>query len=186
MHHLNVKICRKNGKFAPSFYREPTFSGASTNYKSFFLTYQKMGRLHALLHRSFNICCDFKTFQFEIDHLKTIFMKNNIPRISLIRILNYFLISCIHLKLLFRMYLKEIFLLSCRFWEKYFKFERSFKNYLVMNKHYPLESKAFLPSKISYLRYYFQDLYSSINMVAAMLPIIVTPNAILRSEFVNI
>ena len=38
-----------------------------------------MGRLHALLHRSFNICCDFKTFQFEIDHLKTIFMKNNYP-----------------------------------------------------------------------------------------------------------
>ena len=79
MHHLNVKICRKNGKFAPSFYKEPTFSGASTNYESFFLTYQKMGRLHTLLHRSFNICCDFKTFQFEIDHLKTIFMKNNYP-----------------------------------------------------------------------------------------------------------
>ena len=31
--------------------------------------------------------------------------KTIIPRISLIRVLNHFLISCIHLKLLFRMYL---------------------------------------------------------------------------------
>ena len=27
----------------------------------------------------FIICCDFKTFHFEIDHLKTILMKNNCP-----------------------------------------------------------------------------------------------------------
>ena len=33
----------------------------------------------ALLSTSFKICCDFKTFHFEIDHLKTIFMKDNYP-----------------------------------------------------------------------------------------------------------
>ena len=31
--------------------------------------------LHTLLHRSFSICCDFKTFYFEIDELKIILMK---------------------------------------------------------------------------------------------------------------
>ena len=35
--------------------------------------------IHTLIHRSFSIWCDFKTFHFEIDHLKTILMKNNYP-----------------------------------------------------------------------------------------------------------
>ena len=38
--------------------------------------------------------------------------KTIILRILLIRVLNYFLINCIHLKLLFRMDLKEMFLLK--------------------------------------------------------------------------
>ena len=74
---LDVKICRKNGKFVTSVYRKPTFSGVFTNYESFIPTYQKRGLLHTLLHRSFSICCDFKTLHFEIDHLKAIFIKNN-------------------------------------------------------------------------------------------------------------
>ena len=45
----------------------------------FIPTYQNRGLLHTLLYRSFSICCDFKTFHFEIDHLKTILMKNNYP-----------------------------------------------------------------------------------------------------------
>ena len=61
------------------FTEKPTFSGVFTNYESFIPAYQKSGILHKLLHRSFSICCDFKTFHFEIDHLKTILMKNNYP-----------------------------------------------------------------------------------------------------------
>ena len=61
------------------FTEKPTFSGVFTNYESFIPTYQKSGLLHTLLQRSFSICCDFKTFHFEIDHLKTILMKNNYP-----------------------------------------------------------------------------------------------------------
>ena len=76
---LDVKICRKNVKFAASVYRKPTFNWVFTNYESFIPTYQKRGLLHTLLHRSFSICCDFKTFHFEIDHLKTILIKNNYP-----------------------------------------------------------------------------------------------------------
>ena len=51
---------------------------------------------------------------------------------------------------------------------------------------HPVESKAFSPSKINYLRCYFHDLFTSIIMVAAMLLIMERPNAILNSEFVNI
>ena len=76
---LDVKICRKNGKFVTSVYRKPTFSGAFTKYESFIPTYQKRGVLHTVLHRSFSICCDFKTFYFETDYLKTILIKNNYP-----------------------------------------------------------------------------------------------------------
>ena len=76
---LDVKICRKNGKFVTSVYRKPTFSGVFTNYESFIPTYQKRGLLHTFLHRSSSISCDFKTFHFEIDHLKNILIKNNYP-----------------------------------------------------------------------------------------------------------
>ena len=51
---------------------------------------------------------------------------------------------------------------------------------------HPLESKAFSPSRINYLRCYFQDLFTSISLVAAMLTIMEKPNAILKSKFVNI
>ena len=67
---LDVKICLKYGKFVTSIFRKPIFSGVFTNYEILIPTYQKKGRSHKLLHRSFYICCDFETFPFEIDHLK--------------------------------------------------------------------------------------------------------------------
>ena len=106
---LDVKICQKNGKFPTSVCRKPTFSGVFTNYESFIPTYEKGGLLHTLLHRRFSICCDLKTFHFEIDHLKTILMKNNYSPNFIDLCIKSFLISCIHMKLLFRMYLKECF-----------------------------------------------------------------------------
>ena len=45
-----------------------------TIYESFIPAYQKRGLLYTLLHKSFS-----KTFLFEIDHLKTILLKNNHP-----------------------------------------------------------------------------------------------------------
>ena len=76
---LDAKICHKNGKFVTSVYRKSTFGWVFTNYESFIPAYQKRGLLHTLVHRSFSICCDFRTFHFEIDHLKTILIKNNYP-----------------------------------------------------------------------------------------------------------
>ena len=43
--------------------------------KVLFQLTKRGGLLHTLIHSSFSICCDFKTFHLEIDHLKTISMK---------------------------------------------------------------------------------------------------------------
>ena len=50
----------------------------------------------------------------------------------------------------------------------------------------PVRVKNFLHLTISYLNCYFRDLFISISVVAAMLPTTERPNAILKSEFVNI
>ena len=71
----DVKICCKNCKCVTSIYGKPISSGVFPNYGSFIPVYQKRGLLHTLLQRSFSICCDFKTFHFEIDHLKTVLRK---------------------------------------------------------------------------------------------------------------
>ena len=76
--------------------------------------------------------CVKKLFQdlkaFDKGRLST--RKTIIFGISLILVLNHFLINFIHLRLLLRIYLKEMFSLSCRFWEVIcFKFKRNFQNY---------------------------------------------------------
>ena len=45
---LDVKICRKNGKFGTSVYRKPTFCGVFTNYESFMQAYEKRRLLYTL------------------------------------------------------------------------------------------------------------------------------------------
>ena len=81
---LDVKICRKRGKFASSAYRKPTFSRVFTNYESFIPTHQKRGLLYTLLHGSFSICCDSKTFHFELIIWRLSSWTIIFPRISLI------------------------------------------------------------------------------------------------------
>ena len=73
--------------------------------------------------------CVKKLFQdlkaFDKGRLST--RKTIIFGISLILVLNHYLINFIHLRLLLRIYLKEMFSLSCSFWEVIcFKFKRNF------------------------------------------------------------
>ena len=90
--------------------------------------------LHTLLHRSFSICYDFKTFHFKIDHLKAIFIKNNYPL--------SFTDSCIK-SFLNKLYTPKIMVpnvpkrnvfvkLPFCFVVLPFKFERSFKYYWLI------------------------------------------------------
>ena len=93
------------------------------------------------------------------------------------------------------MYLKEMSLLSCRSWEVLFKIgnkaQKLFTDKLTSGNLKIvfidlLNSKAFTPSTISFLRCYFRDLFTIISVMAAMIPIVVRPNVILKSESLNI
>ena len=66
------------------------------NLPNFTLVIKIMTDCITLLHMSFYICCDFKTFHLKIDHLKTILIKNNYPSNFIDSRKNS--ISCIHLK----------------------------------------------------------------------------------------
>ena len=77
---LDVKIyIVKTVNFSLVFTENQHLVGFSPIMKVSFQRAKKRGLLHTLLLRSFCICCDFKAFHFEIDHLKTILIKNNYP-----------------------------------------------------------------------------------------------------------
>ena len=130
---LDVKICRKNGKFVTSVYRKPTFSGVFTSYESFILTYQRRGLLYTLLHRRFSICCDFKAFHFVFDHLKTILIKNNYPLNFIDTCITSFLNKLYTPRNMVLNVLKRSVFVKLPYLGSTFKFERSFKNHLVIN-----------------------------------------------------
>ena len=193
---LDVNICRKDGKLVTSVYRKATFSGVFTNYENIIPTCQKRGRLHTLLHRSFSVCCDFKTFHFEINHLKTILMKNDYPLNFIDSSIKSFFNKLYTPKVIVQnvpkrnVFVKLPFLRSTSFQirkklQKLFNDKLTSCNLKIVLSH-PLELKAFSPPRISYLRCYFQYLFTTISVVAAMLSIMVRPNAILKSGFVNI
>ena len=88
---LDVKICRENNKLTPSVYREPTFSGVFTNFKSFIPTIYKFGLVYTLLHRCFNITSSYEKFHNEINALKQILKLNGYPTQFIDRCIKQFL-----------------------------------------------------------------------------------------------
>ena len=77
---LDVNIFCENEKFATNIYRKKTFSGVSTNLKSFIPETYKIGLIKPSLFRCFNLCSDFIKFHHEIDKMKSILYKNSYPR----------------------------------------------------------------------------------------------------------
>ena len=126
---------------------------------------KRRGLLYALLQKSFSVCCDFKTFHSEINHLKTfhseinhlkIFhseinhLKTTLRKIRfllvlLIFVLSHLLISSIHLNLLFRINLKIMFLLSyCS--RRYFILNCKSRFCITSNFHQTSKKKVAFPS----------------------------------------
>ena len=77
---LDVKITRSNNQLITSVFREATFSGVFTNFKSFMTVTYKFGLVYTLLHRSFSICSSYEKFHEEIVLLKEVFKKNEYPQ----------------------------------------------------------------------------------------------------------
>ena len=148
--------------------------------------YKKRELLHQLPHSSFSICCDFKTFHFEIDHLKTILIKNNYSLNFIDSCIKSFLNKLYTPKVVVpnvpkrNVFVKLSFLGSTSFQIRK-KLQKFFSDKLTSRN-----LKSFSPSRISYLKCYFQDLFTSISVVGAMLPIMERPNTVLMSDFVNI
>ena len=198
---LDVEICCKNGKFVISVYRKRTFNGVFTNYKSFIIMYQKRGLSHTLHRRSFSICCDFRTFYFEIDHLKIILMKNNY-------LLN-FMDSCIK-SVLNKLYTAKVVVLNVSkrnvfvtlplLGNTLFPIRKKLENHLVMsfskiilltsNKlkivfTSPVRVKSFFTFKDKLRKVLFSGLVYDLSVMAAMLPNMERPNVILKSEYLK-
>ena len=130
---LDVKICGKNGKFNTNVYRKATFDGVFTDYGSFIVTYKRRWLIHTLLHRSFSIRCDFRTFHLETDHLKIIPCKNNYPQNFIGLCIKSFLNNLYTPKVVAQNVPRKIFLLSCHSWKVLLKFGKGFKNKLMIN-----------------------------------------------------
>ena len=82
---LDVKVCRKEGRFVTSLYRKRTFSGVYLNYKSFVPTEFKHGLIFTLLFRAYTLSSNYESFHEEIVRLKTIWQKNSYPFSLLIK-----------------------------------------------------------------------------------------------------
>ena len=129
---LNVKKDSLVAKFSKS--RKSFLVEFSPIMKVSFQRTKKRGLLHTLLDRSFSTCCDFKTFQFEIDHLKTILIKNNYPLNFIDSCIKSFFSKLYTTKVVVPNVPKRNVFVKFRSWEVLrFIFERSFKNYLVIN-----------------------------------------------------
>ena len=76
---LDFLFTREGNKFASSVYRKPTFTGVYTNFKSFLPLKYKVGLIHTLLYRIYNICSSFEHIVKEINNLKIIMRKNGYP-----------------------------------------------------------------------------------------------------------
>ena len=76
---LDVNIIREKDKFRTSVYRKPTFSGIYTHFDSFLQSSNKIGLLHTLLYRCFQICSDWTKFHLELVKLIDVFNNNDYP-----------------------------------------------------------------------------------------------------------
>ena len=141
------------------------------------------------------ICSDFKTFYFEIDNLKTILVKNNYPLTFIDSCIKSFLSTLYKPDVMVpnvpkrNIFVKVPFLGSTLFQIRN-KLLKLFNDKLTSSNlktvlHHPLESEPSSLSRISYLRCYIQDFFTSVNVVAAILLIMKKPNAILTFEFLN-
>ena len=79
MFFLDVNIIREKNKFTTSVYCKPTFSGIYTHFDSFLPSSNKIGLLHTLLYRCFQICSDWTKFHLELVKLMDVFNSNGYP-----------------------------------------------------------------------------------------------------------
>ena len=90
---LEIKIIRNTEKRASEtwVYRQSTFSGVFTNFKSFVPMTHKTGLLETMLFRCFSICSSYEKFHEETVKLEEIFKRNFYPENFIDRCIKNFL-----------------------------------------------------------------------------------------------
>ena len=73
---LNISITRVGSELPTSFFCKKTFSGVYLNFKSHLLNTYKKRLIDTLLYHTYNIRCDYSSFQQEINFLKTVWENN--------------------------------------------------------------------------------------------------------------
>ena len=76
---LDFLFIREEGRFTSSVYRKPTFTGVYSHFQSLLPLKYKIGLIHTLLHRIYNICSCFEYIVKETNNLKNIMKKNGYP-----------------------------------------------------------------------------------------------------------
>ena len=79
MSFLDVNIIHEKGKFTTSVYCKPTFSRIYAHFDSFLPSSNKIGSLHTLLYRCFQICSYWTKFHLELVKLIDVFKNNSYP-----------------------------------------------------------------------------------------------------------
>ena len=95
---FDVNTIREKGKFTTSVYRKATFSGIYTRFYSFLPSSNKIGLLHTLLYRCFQICSDWTKFHLELVKLIDVFKSNGYPENFINNCLKCFWITNIEYK----------------------------------------------------------------------------------------
>jgi hypothetical protein len=70
---------REGGGFDTCIYHKPSYTGLLTNFLSFIPTSYKLALVKTLVHRTYNICSNWKKFQIDIDNLKHTLQRNKFP-----------------------------------------------------------------------------------------------------------
>ena len=76
---LDVNIIREKDKFTSSVYHKPTFSRINTHFDNFLPSSNKIGLLHTLFYKCFQICSDWTKFHLELVKLIDVFKNNGYP-----------------------------------------------------------------------------------------------------------
>ena len=76
---LDINIIREKDKFTSSDDRKPTFSRINSHFDNFLPSSNKIGLLHKLFYRCFEICSDWTKFHLELVKLIDVFKNNGYP-----------------------------------------------------------------------------------------------------------
>ena len=76
---LDLHVERNESSFSTSIYRKPTFTGLLSKFESFTPLKYKEGLIGTLVHGVYKLCASFKSFDTEVNFLKSVLSKNGYP-----------------------------------------------------------------------------------------------------------